>query len=284
MNDHNAAQPAAPEPGSVAENPYNATLLERVDHTPALSLFRFGFNDHAVPDFEPGQYTTLGFVDPVQPDPASRPRRRGPKLMRRTYSIASSPKEKSHLAFYVVHVEHGRFTTPLWQLQPGDPIFMDHRIKGTFTLEGVPDGKDLVMVSTGTGLAPFVSMLDTYRGTGRWRNFILLDGCRHVSDLGYYDHLTRIAAEDATVQYLPTVTREPADAPWAGLRGRVHGILKPDNFTRITGLTLNPQTCHIFLCGRPEMIDEASANMIALGFTTKDHQHPDGNLHFERYW
>lgn len=268
-------------------NPYNATIIEREDLHAALAIFKIRFDTGEQPDFEPGRFTTLGLIDHDAPPPnpdSPRSRRRGPKMIRRAYTIASPPKLKSHFEFYIVRIDHGTFTDPFWQLQAGDRLFMDPNIKGNFTLDGIPDGKDLVMVGTGTGLAPFWSMLNTYRGTGRWRKLVLLDGCRFVKDLGYYDPLTKIAAEDDSVIYLPTVTREPADSPWQGLRGRVHAILEPDRFQQLTGIALDPNQCHALLCGSPRMIDEASEKLSQLGFVTRDRDHPDGNLHFERYW
>ncbi len=284
MTQSDAAESA---PSSSEPSPYNATLLERQDLNEALAIFKVRPDDGNVPDFEPGQYTTLGLIDPDAPPPnpnSPASRRKGPKLIRRAYSIASSPKLKSHLEFYIVRVDEGKLTPLLWKLKPGDPIFMDHKVKGKFTLEGIPDGKNLIMVGTGTGMAPFWSMLNTYRGTGKWNKLVLLDGCRYVKDLGYYDQLTKIAEEDDSVIYLPTVTREPEDSPWTGLRGRVHGILEPENFKKLTGFELDPNTCHVLLCGSPQMIDQATENLGKLGFVTKDRDHPDGNIHFERYW
>lgn len=268
-------------------NPYNATIIEREDIHTALAIFKIRFDSGEQPDFEPGQFTTLGLIDHNAPPPnpnSPRSRRRGPKMIRRAYTIASSPNLKSHLEFYIVRIDDGTFTDPLWQLRAGDRLFMDHNIKGNFTLDGIPDGKDLVMVGTGTGLAPFWSMINTCRGTGRWRKLVLLEGCRHVKDMGYHGPLTKIAAEDDSVIYLPTVTREPADSPWRGLRGRVHAALEPERFIQLTGIALDPARCHALLCGSPQMIDEASENLSRLGFVTKDRDHPDGNLHFERYW
>lgn len=268
-------------------NPYNATLIERQDIHDGLAIFKFRYDAGDVPDFEPGQFTTLGLIDPdaTPPNPNSpASRRRGPKLVRRAYTIASPPKLKSHLEFYVVRIDDGRLTRVLWELKADDPIFMDEKIKGNFTLEGIPDGKDLVMVGTGTGLAPFWSMLNTYRGKGRWRKLVLLDGCRYIKDLGYYQKLTKIAAEDDSVIYLPMVSREPADAPWQGLRGRVHAAFEPENFKQLAGIPLDPEQCHVLLCGSPQMIDQATENLNKLGFVTRDREHPDGNIHFERYW
>jgi ferredoxin/flavodoxin---NADP+ reductase len=268
-------------------DPYNATLLEREDLHGALAIFKVRFDSGEGPDFEPGQFTNLGLIDPDAPPPrpnSPASRRKGPRLIRRAYSIASSPKLKSHLEFFIVRIDGGKFTTPLWKLGPGDPVFMDPKIKGTFTLDGIPDGRDLVMVGTGTGVAPFWSMLNTYRHTGRWRKLILLDGCRYARDLGYYEQLSKTAAEDGSIIYLPTVTREPDDAPWAGLRGRVHGILEPGRFAELTGVTLDPNRCHVLLCGSPRMIEQATEHLDKLGFITRDREHPNGNIHFERYW
>ncbi len=269
-------------------NPYNAVMIEREDLNEALAVFKIKLGGGHAFEFSPGQFTTLGLIDPDAPpanpnSPASR-RRRGPKLIRRAYSIASSPKIKSHLEFYVVRVDEGKFTDLLWKLKPGDPIFMDPKIKGTFVLDDIPDGKDLVMVGTGTGVGPFWSMLNTYQRAGKWRRLVLLEGCRYVRDLGYYDRVMKVAAEDESIVYLPTVTREPGDALWAGLRGRVHGILEPEKFKQLSGISLDPKRCHVLLCGSPQMIDEACENLSKLGFVTKDREHPDGNLHFERYW
>jgi len=269
-------------------HPYNATLIEREDIHEDLAVFKFRYDTGDTPGFIPGQFTTLGLVDPDAPPPnpnsPATKRRRGPKLIRRAYSIASPVQIKTHLEFYIVRGVEGKLTPLLWKLKPGDPVFMDENIKGNFTLEGIPDGKDLVLVCTGTGLGPFMSMLNTCRGTGRWRRLILIEGCRYAKDLGYYDTLTKIAAEDDSVIYLPTVTREPKDSVWQGQRGRVHGFLEPDAFQEHAGLQLDPNQCHVLLCGSPQMIDQADEHLTSQGFITHDRQHPDGNLHFERYW
>ena len=270
-------------------DPYNATLIERIDLHEALAIFRVRPDSGRVMDFQPGQFATLGLIDPNAKDPPpnsprARKARRGTKLIRRAYSIASPATETGYLDFYLVHVEHGRLTSLLWPMKAGDRLFMDERIKGTFTLDRVPKGQDLVMVGTGTGLAPFVSMYYTYRDSGIWSRFVLLDGCRHVRDLAYFDSLKQLSEEDPALTYLPTVTREPKGSPWPGLRGRVHEILEPDRYEQLVAAPLSPQQCHIFLCGNPAMIDEAEQKLQRQGFVVRDHEHPDGNIHFERYW
>lgn len=265
---------------------FNATVVDREDHHEEQAIFRVKYDDQAIPEFRPGQFCTLGLP---QLDEAGEPivaQRTGRlKMLRRAYSIASSPKESDYLELFIVKVDDGAFTPRLWELRAGDPVWMDPRIMGEFTMEDVPDGKDLVMVSTGTGLAPFVSMMDTHRGTNRWRKLVIINGCRYAPDLGYQDKLEKAAAEDPSIVYLPHCTREAEDSDWTGLRGRIQPILSDEaNFEKLTGgVTYDPQQLHLFLCGNPEMIEQVQEMFEARGFVTQTKKTP-GNIHFERYW
>ncbi len=266
-------------------DPHNATFVERINCHEDLALFRVAYNDQDVPDFEPGQFATLGLPDPTPPNPDAPTRPgRGPKLIRRAYSIASPNGVRDALEFYVVRVGQGRLTPSLWNMNVGDELFMNPKITGHFTLEGVPENRTLVMVGTGTGLAPFRSMCLTYRNQNRWNKFVLLDGCREARDLGYFDQLTALAAEDPTFVYLPTVTREPSYSNWPGHRGRVDTLLEPAAFEKAVGTPLSPETCSVFLCGNPAMIDQTEADLLERGFTVRSRKNPEGNLVFERYW
>jgi ferredoxin--NADP+ reductase len=266
---------------------HNATLVEREHVHEDLAFFRVQYNDQEVPAFEPGQFATLGLPDPSPPDP-NKPTRpgRGPKLIRRAYSIASPATQREHLEFYIVRVDEGKLTPSLWDVEPGQTLFMNERITGHFVLPPAEQttGKTLIMVGTGTGLAPFRSMYLTHRGDNRWGQFILFDGCRVARDLGYYQEMTDLTEADPAFQYLPTVTREPVDSSWGGLRGRVTDYLEPQTFLTLTGRELDPDSCEVFLCGNPAMIDQVEAELATRGFVAQDRKHPDGNLHFERYW
>ena len=265
-------------------NPYNATLLNRKDINEALAIFTVGFVGDEKLDFEPGQFTTLAMIDPDAPPRPAGSRRRGPKMIRRAYSIANTPGQHKQGEFYIVRVNDGKLTPMLWQLKPGDPLFMDTKVKGEFTLEGVPENKHLILIATGTGLAPYWSMINTYRNQMRWQKLILLESCRNVADLAYHDQLKSLAAEDDSIIYLPTVTREPADSPWKGLRGRIENILKPEAFKNLTGIELDPEKCIAMLCGNPQMIEQTTESLNNLGFITQNRDHPDGNIRTERYW
>ena len=274
------------------EDPLNATLIERIDLNPELAIFRVALESGEPLDFQPGQYTTLGVLPPEdsgeeEADPDAKPKRRRKgraRLLRRAYSIASAPGDPRGTEFYLVVVPEGKLTPQLWDLQEGDRLFMDETPKGTFTLDGVPEGKTLVTIATGTGLAPFVSMLETYRGTGRWDRFVVIHGTRLAADLGYRERLEELADEDESIVYLPACTREPETSNWQGLRGRVHVILEPEMFQDLTHRPLKPESCHVFLCGNPAMIDQCEAELTARGFATRDRKNPEGNIHLERYW
>lgn len=286
-------------------DPTNATLTAREDLTDILSVVRVRPDAGRVPPFAPGQFFRLGLPRPEAPAtgdgegrtgrPGSRPGR--VRYTRRAYSVASSPRVTDYAEFLVVRVEEGALTPRLWELDPGDRLWMDSEAKGEFTIDHAPRDADLVMVATGTGVAPFMSMLRTFRGEGRWRRFVLIHGVRYAADLAYRAELEAITHEDPTVKYIPLVTRaDPAEnsAPgggvavraisgWTGLRGRVQVALDPTTYARLVGAPLDPACCHVFLCGNPQMIDDVQAELEQHGFVT-DSRQQRGNLHFERYW
>ena len=264
----------------------NATLLTREDLTEALSIVRVRPDSGRVPVFVPGQFLRLGLPrDPAEAGAEGRPVRKPGRVRytRRAYSIASSPNETEAAEFFVVRIEEGQLTPKLWEIEPGGRLWMDDTAKGEFNMDVAPTGKDLVMVSTGTGIAPFVSMLRTFRGQGRWRRFVLINGARYAADLGYGDELRAAVSADPSVYYIPLATREVEGSAWTGLRGRVQAALEPATYERLVGAPLDPAECHVFLCGNPEMIDAVEPLLAERGFVT-DSRERVGTVHFERYW
>ena len=278
-------RPAEYNRGVTDSDPRNATLLERHDLSEALSIVRVRPDSGHVPDFTPGQFITLGLPKAVSAEAAAVRRRRPGQvaMTRRAYSIASSPTQTEYLELFVVLIESGRLTPRLWDLDVGDRLWMDSHVKGEFTLDPVPAGKDLVMISTGTGIAPFVSMLRTYRDAGRWRRLVLVNGVRRAGDLGFRGELEATAREDPTVCYVPIVSRPAEDESWTGLRGRVGVLLDEGMCERHAGVALDPETCHVLLCGNPDMIEDMEARLQQRGFRTHSAAAP-GQIHFERYW
>lgn len=255
----------------------NATLVDRHDLSQELAVIRVRLDRGSTLSFEPGQYTTIGLPQPLG---ASVKR---PKLLQRAYSIASSPDQHDHLEFYVVLVPNGQLTPRLWNVDVGGRLWIGQKAKGHFTLERVPRNKDLVMIGTGTGLAPYMSMLRAYRGQDRWRRFVVIHGVRLAQDCGYRHELEQAAAQDPTVVYIPTVTREPEDSSWRGMRGRVQTVLEEATYQRLVGAPLVCDRCHVFLCGHGDMIHTVQTMLEAKGFSVATSRTP-GNLHVERYW
>lgn len=276
------------------KDPYNARLVEKELIHETLGIFRIAYEDGEPKDFEPGQFTNLALLPPpevIAADAAlaEQGERRRPariKLVRRAYSIASPPSEKHWLEFYIVAVDEGALTPRVFDIEIGDRLFMDPKIKGHFTITNVPDGKNLVTVATGTGLAPFLSMYHQYKDTpGRFNQFVFIHGVRVEEDLGYKDMLESLAKQDPRVVYLPAVSRAPDGSAYAGYRGRVTTMFSDGTYEQATGRPLDAEQDHIFLCGNPAMIDQLEKELVERdGFVVKSPRQKDGNLHFERYW
>lgn len=276
------------------EDPFNARLVEKELIHDTLGIFRVAYEDGEARDFEPGQFTNLALLPPpevIAADAAlaQEGERRRPsriKLVRRAYSIASAPREKRWLEFYIVAVDEGALTPRVFDLKLGDRLFMDTKIKGHFTIQDVPPGKNLVTVATGTGLAPFLSMYQQYKDTpGRFNKFVFIHGVRVEEDLGYRAMLEQLAKDDPRVVYLPAVSRASEGSAYAGYRGRVTAMFSDGTYEKAVGQKLDPQTDHVLLCGNPAMIDQLETELVERdGFIVKSPRQKDGNLHFERYW
>ncbi len=204
-------------------------------------------------------------------------------MVRRAYSIASAAGAAEALEFLVVRVPQGKLTPKLWTVEEGGRLWMDDVAAGDFTLERVPAGSDLIMIATGTGVAPFVSMLRTFGANPPWHRAVLINGVRYAVDLGYRYELEAMAADPSRLVYVPVASREAEASGWAGLRGRVQQVLEPAAYRSLTGSPLDPARCHIMLCGNPQMIESTAAMLCGQGFCIPASGTP-GNVHFERYW
>jgi ferredoxin--NADP+ reductase len=249
----------------------NATIVDREDVHDGLMLLRVAPDGGEFPPFRPGQFVSLGY------------RGDSGRLVKRSYSIGSSAHQRRQVELFIVRVDDGAFTAWLFDRRAGDRVWLSPRASGGFTLDAFPRGADFVFVSTGTAIAPGVSMLRTYGDDAPWRRAVVINGVRYVADFGYRAEIEARAARDPRVVYLPTVTREPADSGWGGLRGRVSELLAPARYRALAGAPLDPATCHVYLCGNPMMIEELEATLGARGFQ-RHTRRQIGNLHMEKYW
>lgn len=264
--------------------PYNASLFERVDLNDRLAVFKFRPDSGAVPRFEPGQFATLGLRS------GDGESKKGLGIVRRAYSIASAPEEGEFIEFYISLVDGGAVTPRLFAADAGERVWLGRRAHGHFTLQHIPKGKDYVFVATGTGLAPYISMIRHHHHRAMngsephpWRKCLLVHGAHRSVDLGYREELEEIERRDPTVRYLPLVDHEPKDSDWQGLRGRVQAILDDSIYREAMEAPLSPEQTHVFLCGNPAMIESMEAELSDRGFV-KSKGGRNGNVHVERFW
>jgi len=253
---------------------YNATILRREELHPNLMVLGIVPDEGEFAPFQPGQFLSVGRI--VEDSGARR-------LVKRAYSIGSSALVRSSVEIFVVHVEDGEFTGWLFAQRPGARIWLSPAASGGFTLQGIPAGRDLVFVATGTAVAPYVSMIRTHRNDPPWRRAVLINGVRYAADLGYRGELESCAAENPGFRYIPMVTREPSSSPWRGMRGRVTDLVATDRFADAAGFDLDPARCHVFLCGNPQMVETLEPVLRGAGFRKHTRGHA-GNLHLEKYW
>lgn len=239
-------------------------LIARQDWAAGLATLVIGAE---VEPFEPGQFVNLALeVDGV--------------IERRSYSIASSPGEP--LRFLVTEVKDGKLTPLLLRLAPGDPLFVEPKPQGFFTLKWVPPARELWLVATGTGLGPFLAILASEEPWQRFERVVLVHGVRESSQLAHREELERLAAERAgRFTVVAALSREPATPRL--LHGRITTLLGKGELERAAGIGLAPDRSHVMLCGNPAMIEEMTALLGERGLRKHRVRNP-GHITFEKYW
>ena len=265
----------------------NAVVAQRVEISPGLIILRVVPDGWDLPDFEPGQYGVLALpgAAPRYPGTGDEESERAPdKLIKRAYSIASSSVAKEYIEFYVALVPSGALTPRLFALGVGDRVWLGPKIKGMFTLDDVPEDKDVVLVSTGTGLAPYMSMLRSKLPCGSDRRFAVLHGARHSWDLGYRAELMMLTRVCPNFAYVPIISRPGEEAAgWSGESGYVQDLWSRGALEAAWGRAPDPETTHVFLCGNPSMIEHMVESLAGEGYVEHTRKTP-GQVHVERYW
>jgi ferredoxin--NADP+ reductase len=236
-------------------------------------LFSFTITRPASFRFRSGEFVMLGLPGDGRP-------------LLRAYSIAS-PAYAEELEFLSIKVPNGPLTSQLATIKPGDELFLGRKPTGTLVADALLPGKRLFLFATGTGLAPFLSLIRDPDIYDRFDRIILVHSVRRVSDLAAREELESQLAGDPLVQdqalvqlsYVPTVTREPFHTS-----GRIGALI--DNgrlFAPDTeGLArLDPETDRVMLCGSMEMIRELAARLDGLGFAEGSNNRP-GDYVIER--
>jgi ferredoxin/flavodoxin---NADP+ reductase len=204
----------------------------------------------------------------------------GGQLERRAYSMASAPGEP--LEFFLNRVDGGTFSPALSELVAGDQLLVEKQAQGFFTLAYVPPADEIWLIATGTGLAPFISMLRSDEPWQRFRRIVVVHGVREASHLAYRAELAdRSSARGNKLIWAPVVSREPSAT--GVLHGRVTTALTSGELERFVGLSLAPERSHVMLCGNPEMVKDVTALLEPRGLRRHRVRRP-GHVSSEAYW
>ncbi|HKT71684.1 MAG TPA: ferredoxin--NADP reductase [Steroidobacteraceae bacterium] len=236
------------------------------------SLFSFTTSRDPGFRFENGHFVMIGIEDEGRP-------------LMRAYSIASANHD-DFLEFFSIKVQHGKLTSRLQHLKPGDPVFVGRKPTGTLIIHDLHPGKHLYLFATGTGLAPFLSIIKDPETYDRFEKIVLIHSVRHVSELAYADRINGELPQDehigewirAQLIYYPTVTREPFRN-----RGRLTDLVESGTLFEDIGLPpLDPAIDRAMICGSPGMLRDTSALLNARGFKISEHIGAPGDYVIER--
>ncbi len=207
------------------------------------------------------------------------------KPLARAYSIASANYEEE-LEFFSIKVQNGPLTSRLQHIGVGDPILVSRKPVGSLVLDDLRPGRNLYLLSTGTGLAPFLSIVKDPEAYERFERVVLVHGVRRIKDLAYADYLRHELGKDEIIGevvkekliYYPTVTREPFRNT-----GRLTDLIENGKLFEDIGLPpLDPRTDRAMVCGSPAMLEQTRRVLDAQGLSISVQQGVQGDYVIER--
>ncbi|CAM9201423.1 ferredoxin--NADP reductase [Acinetobacter bereziniae] len=234
------------------------------------TLFSFTMTRPAHFKFTAGQFARIGL-------------KVGDDLVVRAYSVVSSPFDET-LEFFSIVVPDGAFTSNLQHLKVGDELYLEKIPYGFLTLARyqLPLPQDLWLLATGTGLAPFISMLQDFETWSKYQKINLVYSVRTASELAYVDRIQEIAEQFGEghrgFKFIPIITRDPH----AALHDRLPILIENGELEKAADLHFNVETTHVMLCGNPQMVDDTKAALKARGLTMN--RRGEGNIAVENYW
>ncbi|MGF1761126.1 ferredoxin--NADP reductase [Photobacterium sagamiensis] len=242
------------------------TVVGRVDWTERL--FSLKVKAQMIP-FKAGQFTKLAL-----------PTAEG-EWSRRAYSLVNAPDDEI-LEFLLVTVPDGELSPRLDALQPGDPVYVGEEPAGFMTLEEIPEtARDLWMLSTGTAIGPFLSMLADSASEVRFERLVLVHAVRKEAELVYQERIVALQERlGKRLHYVPVVSRETV--PYA-LTGRIPTLLSAGTLSQVTSVELDPLNSFFLICGNPEMVRDSRETLQKMGYRKHLRRKP-GQFSSENYW
>jgi ferredoxin--NADP+ reductase len=221
--------------------------------------------------FEAGQFVRIA-LDTEKGNAGSR--------VARPFSFVNAPDDPV-LEFYGVIVPEGPLSPLLARLNAGDPLFVADNPSGFLILSEVPTAEDLWLLATGTGIAPFLSILRTAAPWERYRRVLLVHGVRHANELVYQDMLREIAAAQGKRFVIVQATSREI-TPYA-LRGRIPAAIGDGRLEAAAAAPIAPERSQFMLCGNPGMLKDAAA-ALALRGLRKNRRRTPGQITLESFW
>jgi len=279
----------------MSDNIQKVTVLSKTTWTPNLFSFTVSRPDSF--KFTAGQFVRLG-VNPSQLQYYKQQSEMSEDIndetsaalnedIFRAYSIVSSPFDEV-LEFFSIVIPDGAFTSQLQHLQVGDELLLNTMPFGFLTLARYqkPLPKDLWLLATGTGLAPFLSMLQDLKTWEDYEHIVLAYSARSTDELAYVETIERLQEDfgslvdnPATLTFIPIVTRESVEG---ALTERLPKLLLEGTLQERAGIELNIDSTHVMLCGNPDMVEDTKETLKSLGLVMN--RRGEGNIAVENYW
>ena len=202
------------------------------------------------------------------------------QIVGRPYSFVNAPHEKL-LEFYSITVSEGPLSPRLAELLTGDSIYIDKRVNGFFTLNEVPDGRDMWMLATGTALGPFLSILKSEEVWQRFENVVLVHAVRYTKELTYQKTISSFENEfKDRFQMIPFVSREETEF---AMQGRIPAAIDSGKLEEKANLQISPELSQVMMCGNPDMLVDTRNALKEKGLK-KNLRRTPGQITTESYW
>jgi ferredoxin--NADP+ reductase len=217
--------------------------------------------------FEAGQFAKLALAV-------------GDEMVARPYSFVNAPDERPH-EFYYVTLPEGPLTQRLCKLDAGDKIYLAPRPAGFLALSEVPDGQNLWMISTGTGIGPFLSILGTEAPWRRFQRVVLIHAVRRAEELTHREVIEQLMRRHP--EQMRSVSFVSRESMAGALPGRIPAAIEDGRLESLTGVALSAEKSQVMICGNPEMVTDTGAVLARRGM--KKHRRRDpGQITVENYW
>lgn len=245
-----------------------ATVLDRTQWNERVFSLRV---TGARLDFKAGQFTKLALPD------------QDGKLIARAYSLVNAPLTTSDmLEFLIIADEQGQLSPRLQQLRAGDRVYVAESAHGDLIFDTIPKHtQTLWLLATGTGIGPFIALLDDISFRPACEKIVLVHGVRQEADLVYRYLIDQLIHQyQGRLVYQPVVSREEVSG---ALKGRITDLIEQQILTQHCDAGFAAEECFVMLCGNPQMIKDTNEILQQFGLTKHRRAEP-GNIVFERYW